>query len=131
VAPQPSSSERALAGHICPVQHGTDQSASINTGCACLQEPLSALAPTVAGLPADEDALSSVPMDSELLKLPKGFHWYETMLVLRASLPDDQRWGPGRDIHGSRAAGGAHQAQHRHSTPPVVYGTQLHVLLLL
>lgn len=56
-----------------------------------MQEPLSALAPTVAGLPADEDALSNVPMDPELLKLPKGFHWYETMLVLRASLPDDQR----------------------------------------
>lgn len=35
--------------------------------------------------------LSSVEQDPEALKLPAGYHWYETMLVLRGTLGDEER----------------------------------------
>lgn len=37
-----------------------------------------------------EDLGTFVP-DPEMLKLPAGYHWYETMIVLRASLNDQDR----------------------------------------
>jgi hypothetical protein len=40
---------------------------------------------------ADSNELSNMEQDPELLNLTKGFHWYETMLVLKATLTDDER----------------------------------------
>eukprot|EP00879_Flechtneria_rotunda_P001946 GHRR01002120.1.p1 GENE.GHRR01002120.1~~GHRR01002120.1.p1 ORF type:complete len:182 (+),score=53.01 GHRR01002120.1:73-618(+) len=37
-----------------------------------------------------EDLGTFVP-DSEILKLPPGYHWYETMIVLRATIADQER----------------------------------------
>ncbi|KIZ05355.1 plastid ribosomal protein S6 [Monoraphidium neglectum] len=39
----------------------------------------------------DPKELSISEQDPELLNLPKGYHWYETMLVLRATLGDEDR----------------------------------------
>lgn len=40
---------------------------------------------------ADPNELSNIEQDPDLLKLPQGVHWYETMLVLKATLTDDER----------------------------------------
>jgi hypothetical protein len=39
----------------------------------------------------DPKELSSVEQDPEMLKLPAGYHWYETMLVLKGTLGDEER----------------------------------------
>jgi hypothetical protein len=39
----------------------------------------------------DPKELSSIEQDPELLNLPKGYHWYETMLVLKGTLGDEER----------------------------------------
>eukprot|EP00882_Tetradesmus_deserticola_P005029 GHRQ01005299.1.p1 GENE.GHRQ01005299.1~~GHRQ01005299.1.p1 ORF type:complete len:182 (+),score=82.09 GHRQ01005299.1:115-660(+) len=38
-----------------------------------------------------EDLSSPVAADPEVMKLPAGYHWYETMIVLRASINDQDR----------------------------------------
>lgn len=38
----------------------------------------------------DPKELSQIEQDPEMLNLPKGYHWYETMLVLRA-LGDEEK----------------------------------------
>lgn len=39
----------------------------------------------------DPKELSSAEQDPEMLNLPKGYHWYETMLLLRGTLGDEER----------------------------------------
>uniref|UniRef100_A0A383WJ19 Ribosomal protein S6 n=1 Tax=Tetradesmus obliquus TaxID=3088 RepID=A0A383WJ19_TETOB len=41
--------------------------------------------------PLKPEDLSNVVSDPESLKLPAGYHWYETMIVLRASINDQDR----------------------------------------
>lgn len=63
----------------------------------------------------DPKDLSLSEQDPEMLNLPKGYHWYETMLVLRATLGDEDRcgaladgWeGAGRGLDGAARAPGA------------------------
>jgi hypothetical protein len=43
--------------------------------------------------PLKPEDLSNFVADPEVLKLPAGFHWYETMIVLRASINDQDRCG--------------------------------------
>ena len=39
----------------------------------------------------EREELSSVAQDPEILNLPHGYHWYETMLVLTPTLNDEER----------------------------------------
>ncbi|KAF8057254.1 rpsF [Scenedesmus sp. PABB004] len=41
--------------------------------------------------PLKPEDLSNFVPDPEMLKLPPGYHWYETMIVLRASINDQDR----------------------------------------
>jgi hypothetical protein len=41
--------------------------------------------------PLTPEDLAQYPIDPEQLKLPAGFHWYETMIVLRAMMDDQGR----------------------------------------
>jgi hypothetical protein len=41
--------------------------------------------------PLKPEDLSNFVADPEALKLPAGYHWYETMIVLRASINDQDR----------------------------------------
>lgn len=45
----------------------------------------------VADFKREKVDLSNVEQDPNMLKLPFGYHWYETMLVLRATLSDEER----------------------------------------
>jgi hypothetical protein len=45
----------------------------------------------VSSPPATPEELVSVEQDPELLNLPQGHHWYETMLVLTPTLNDEER----------------------------------------
>lgn len=52
--------------------------------------------------PITPEDLSNYVPDPEALKVPAGYHWYETMIVLRASINDQDRCGARR---GARARG--------------------------
>eukprot|EP00878_Enallax_costatus_P001872 GHUV01002030.1.p1 GENE.GHUV01002030.1~~GHUV01002030.1.p1 ORF type:complete len:184 (+),score=65.13 GHUV01002030.1:181-732(+) len=41
--------------------------------------------------PLKPEDLTNIVPDPEALKLPPGYHWYETMIVLRASINDQDR----------------------------------------
>jgi len=41
--------------------------------------------------PLTPEDLAQYPIDPEQLKLPAGYHWYETMIVLRAMMDDQGR----------------------------------------
>ena len=54
----------------------------------------------------DPRELSSAEQDPEMLALPAGYHWYETMLVLRGTLGDEERCAGARGGGGGGAGGG-------------------------
>jgi hypothetical protein len=41
--------------------------------------------------PLTPEDLTTHPVDPEQYKLPAGYHWYETMIVLRAMMEDQGR----------------------------------------
>ncbi len=47
--------------------------------------------PKRAYQPLKPEDLTNIVPDPDALKLPPGYHWYETMIVLRASINDQDR----------------------------------------
>lgn len=41
--------------------------------------------------PIKPEDLTNIVPDAEAMKLPPGYHWYETMIILRATINDQDR----------------------------------------
>lgn len=58
---------------------------------APIAEPLTPQQTQKEWKPLTAEDLASNPIDQEQYKLPHGYHWYETMIVLRAMMDDQGR----------------------------------------
>ncbi|KAG1677076.1 hypothetical protein FOA52_001246 [Chlamydomonas sp. UWO 241] len=50
-----------------------------------------AAAASTMAAPVEPVKLSSLESDSDAFKLPAGYHWYETMMILNSTLNDEER----------------------------------------
>eukprot|EP00877_Chromochloris_zofingiensis_P000294 jgi/Chrzof1/10265/Cz04g34230.t1 len=79
------------SGVSCPVFQSRSNVCSISRPARQCPRGLVVRAAQVADFKREKVDLSNVEQDPNMLKLPFGYHWYETMLVLRATLSDEER----------------------------------------